>query len=436
MPRVTYDAPQQISPGLALTDLATGLLTGYAGQQAQNDREDRAQQQAAMGNPYQRIRRNITWNALPPEIRGSRNAAMYQDMVMNGADPTAILRAHKELDADPVYGDEATRKARQADLDAAMKGGLLEPNDTAGQEGVRRGELTLGQLLKNRETAKLTKQEKDAAAATKKAEKDETAAENKKRAGQLSKGLGLDRPGDPVPVVIPTGGAGAVATQVPTRPGMEFDNPADVEAYARIKDSQQVHKDLQNERKTDNERADRKLEIQRVIADAKRNGVTLTEDEMDLAAHHLDIVNDPKAPDTAKNRSKVWLRAHKMLGEGDMTYKPTAEQTAAHTDAQKALDRLVATEKSFNGATGPDAIRAYAQQNGIKLSVNAKGRPMLTPESEAAARKHLNDAIQAAQKAVDDTRAGMSPKTAAPAKPEDQVSQMTREQKKALLQSR
>ena len=165
MPRIVYDEPAQINPGMAAADLATGLFGGLLQGQMAEQQRARSQEEAAFGNPYERRRRALTWQTLPENVRSAPNSALYQQLIMSGADPMSVLKAHQELDTDPVYGDTKTQKARGADLEAARKGGLITEDDVAGQEAIRRGELTLGQLIKNRESAKLSKQEKDDAAA-------------------------------------------------------------------------------------------------------------------------------------------------------------------------------------------------------------------------------------------------------------------------------
>ena len=440
MPRIVYDEPAQINPGMAVADLATGLFGGLLQGQMAEQQRARSQEEAAFGNPYERRRRALTWQTLPENVRSAPNSALYQQLIMSGADPMSVMKAHQELDTDPVYGDTKTQKARMADLEAARKGGLLDPNDTAGQEAIRRGELTLGQLIKNRESAKLSKQEKDDAAATRRADKDQERAEKKGRAGQMQRALGVGLPGDPVPAVIPTGGAGgAVVAQVPTTPGVQFEDPADVEAAARIGDARKAEASREKDRAHDNELNDRKAETQRVLAEAKAKGVTLSEDEMDLAAQHLNTANDPKAPESARNRSKVWLRAHKLWGEGDMAYKPSAMQSAEHSDARARLAALQDRAKAFDGREGPDAMLGYAQANGIKLDTNAKGRPVLTAATEAAIRKHLADAIKAAEAAVDASRQGLGPNTGPTKTPTvvtDEVRKISAEEKKRMLQGR
>jgi len=442
MPRIVYDEPAQINPGMAVADLATGLFGGLLQGQMAEQQRARSQEEAAFGNPYERRRRALTWQTLPENVRSAPNSALYQQLIMSGADPMSVLKAHQELDTDPVYGDTKTQKARMADLEAARKGGLIDPNDTAGQEAIRRGELTLGQLIKNRESAKLSKQEKDDAAAARRTEKDQERAEKKGRAGQMQRALGVGLPGGPVPAVIPTGGAGgAVVAQVPTTPGVQFEDPADVEAAARIGDARKAQAFTQADKTHDNELNDRKAETQRVLAEAKAKGMNLSEDDMNLAAHHLGIYNDPKSPASARDSSAIWLQRKGILDKGAMVYKPSAEQTAEHTDAGKKLDDLQNRGKSFDDArSGPEAMIRYAQENGIKLDTNAKGRPVLTAATEAAIRKHLADAIKAAEAAVNTARQGLAPRTDAPrttpTQVTDEVRKIPREEKLRQLQGR
>jgi len=440
MPRIVYDAPAQIDPGMAVADLATGLFGGLLQGQMAEQQRARSQEEAAGGNPYERRRRALTWQTLPENVRSAPNSALYQQLIMSGADPMSVLKAHQELDTDPVYGDTKTQKARGADLEAARKGGLITEDDVAGQEAIRRGELTLGQLIKNRESAKLSKQEKDDAAAARKTEKDQERAEAKGRAGQMQRALGVGLPSDPVPAVIPTGGAGAVVAQVPTRPGVQFEDPADVEAAARIGDARKAEASREKDREHDNQLSDAREETRRVLADARAKGMNLSEDDMALATHHLGIYNDPKSPASARDASAIWLQRKGILDKGAMVYKPSAEQTAEHTDAGKKLAELQDRGKSFDDArSGPEAMMRYAEENGIKLDTNAKGRPVLTAATEAAVRKHLADAIRAAEAALGAARQGLRPNTGPTKTPTvvtDEVRKIPSEDKKRMLQGR
>lgn len=178
MPRITYDQPQQVSPGLAITDLAGGLLGGYLQGTLQNEQADRAAQDAALGNPYERRRRMLSLAALPPEIRDSPNAQTYRQMIMSGGSLDSVLRAHRELDTDPVYGDTRVRKAREQDVQTAVASKLIDPGDAASAEAIRRGELTLGKLTQDAMVRNRT-------LADKKAEKDEKAAAGRETAAAL-----------------------------------------------------------------------------------------------------------------------------------------------------------------------------------------------------------------------------------------------------------
>lgn len=392
MPRISYIRPSDpvVDPGMAITDLTSGLLSGYVGEQIRRQNITQEQADAAYGNVFERRRRAITWNNLPQDVRGSTDSQFYQDMIMRGGDPMSVLRAHKERATDPVYGDQPTQKARLADFQTAVNSGLVAADDEATKEAIRKGQLTLGSLIGRRDT----RSDKDAARAQELADRKElkaqTTAENAARANQLQQALGVNPSTPPTPFVIPTG-ITAQTGEIPGKP-IQLSHPADVETAARILDSRNRADASQANAARDDERAATKLELDQQkleLAKERLKGTLakrdLTPDQRTQLETALQTLNNPNA--TRDDRVAAYTTAWQMgaVPLDAAMQKPTAAARAGVDTAKQTLEYLRDLGHRLTGQNQAAELELYSKQFGIPMTeATAKdGAKTMRPNKDA-----------------------------------------------------
>lgn len=409
MPRISYirTSDPVVNPAMALTDLAGGLLSGYVGEQMRRQNLSDQQAEAAFGNPYERRRRAITWNSLPPELRDSTDKQMYQDMIMRGSDPTSVLRAYKERATDPVYGDQPTQKARLADVDSAVKSGLITADDQAGRDAIRRGQITLGSLL-SRKYANADREEARASEqANRNAARADEDAKNAERAAQLQAALNV-YPRSTTPILPPTG----IASQIPGAP-VRFSHPSDVESAARIEAARA-------NAGRDDDRASARLEIDRQKAEVARERLQATLSKRDLSPDQraqlqtaLQTLNNPDS--TREDRAAAYTTAWQMgaVPLDAAVQRPAAEARANVDSAKQTLEYLRDLGRRLTGQNQAAEFELYSQQFGIPMvaSPSRDGTNTLRP-NKAAILADYTARLRHAEATAAAAPAELSPRTA------------------------
>lgn len=411
MPRVVFeDQGLGGDIGDLVSNVAGGLLQGYGGQVLTERERQRSQQEAANGNPYQRVRRAALWNAMPEDVRNAPNAGLYQELIAGGADPQTVLSTHRELSSDPAYGDAKTQASRAAALKAAQGAGYLDPTDQAGAEAMRRGETTIGQLW----TRKQSQTQKDA---EEKRQRDEKLTDEKRRrdelktrAGQVAKELGVGQPTPPA--AVPTWGGGMVPTgamPIPATPGTEFSDPQDVMHVAGERRLRQTAEVNAADKTADNQLQARKADVnaQRVqayIEHLQQKDAPPTDEEIDQVAELMQESNPSISLRKARADAKLAVQ-YKIKPPAQ---RPPTESAAAWAarDEINALEaqglQLSRSDLPEDKARGQQLLaraqqlrQAYAQQFGSALPPQGSGGAAPPADPHTTALQMSDDELKA-----------------------------------------
>lgn len=162
---------------------------------------------------------------------------------------------------------EKLRQDDQARRDAEYRRGRADTlADQAGSRQFQTEMMTNRQAFETQQAAESLAQKREA---------DQLARERDAQdAAVLADELGIGRPERRPPVVVPMGGANFAPVPLPDRPGRTFTNPRDVEAVARLRQSEQKAAASAENMQRDDLRADRGLTLkeQEIAARMQRGG--------------------------------------------------------------------------------------------------------------------------------------------------------------------
>jgi hypothetical protein len=364
--------------------LSGGFLQGTTQQLLTQQERDRQQREAAMGNPYQRVARLATWQSLPEEVRSGRNAPLYQNLVAGGADPMQVIGAHRELETDPVYGDQKTQAARKKALEVAMRAGHVQEGDEATREAVMRGEMTLGKLIGRKDAQTEKQADRQYEEGQKKADRETKNAEEAQRAAGLQQALGVGLPKPRQGVVVPTGGASFTQVPLPDQPGQTFTNPEDVKTVAA------------------HERQQQSLAIQRQRAEQAKASLQRAQGREDLTPEArqkveaaLEVMNDPNATEAEYAQAFVVAREFGFAPQAAALQRESPGKQVMREQIEAQLTQLRNLANNMLGPNKDEWVANYAERHGIpKVQVQGIAGPDMRADPEAV-RQHLEAQTQA-----------------------------------------